>query len=218
MPIGIGKTTAGRSGNVPQVNITGYTRQVQKRLFYSRREQALILEKTVRGGFEDLEMGQVMTQVYKDGTLVRDFIVPYGANGDVAVTASDNSANTVTIAAADAVKFAVSDVVTVNDDETTAENRTITGITVSGTSAVIALDALTNTFTHASAIVKHRQDGNYYILDQDIDTGAENKAEGALGSVVYSNAVLYKDAVIGMDSTVLADLNGKEDGVFYIIR
>ena len=218
MPIGIGKTTAGRSGNVPQVNITGYHREVQKRLFYSRREQALLLEKTVRGGFGDLEMGQVMTQVYATFASVKDFIVPYGANGDVAVTASDNSANTVTIAAADAVKFAVGDVVTVNDDETTAEDRTITGITVSGTSAVIALDALTNTFTHSSAIVKHKQSGNYYILDQDIDTGAENKTEGALGSVVISNAVLYKDAVIGMDNTVLTDLNGKADGVFYIIR
>ena len=217
MPIGIGKTTAGRAGNVPQVNITGYTRQVQKRLFYSRREQALILEKTVKGGFGFLEMGQVMTQVYKDGTLVEDFIVPYGANGQV-VLAADAAASqkNITVSAEDVVKFAAGDHIVVNDSGTTAENHEI--VSIAGN--VITVKAnLTGTFeVSADAYIEHRRDGNYYILDQDIDTGVETQEEGALGSVVYSNAVLYKDAVIGMDSTVLADLNGKEDGVFYIIR
>lgn len=217
MPIGIGKTTAGRSGNVPQMNITGYTREVQKRLFYSRREQALLLEKTVRGGFGCLEMGQVITQVYKDGTDVMDFVVPYGKNGQVSLTADAAGAQkTITISTEEVVKFAVGDLITINDSGTTAENHEIVSISDN----VITVDTnLTGTFeVSAGAYIEHRQDGNYFILDQDIDTGVENANEGALGSVVVSNAVLYQDAVIGMDSTVLADLNGKEDGVFYIIR
>ncbi len=218
MPIGIGKTTAGRSGNVPQVNITGYTRTVEKRLFYSRREQALILEKTVKGGFGYLEMGQVMTQVHDGSSGVVDFIVPFGATGQVKVTASDNGANTVTIAAADVTKFAVGDQVTVNDDETDVENREITAIAVSGANATITLDALTNTFTHASAYIEHRRNGNYYVLDQDIDTGLERKAEGALGSVVIGNAVLYQDAVIGWADAVRTALQAIDDGVFYVIK
>lgn len=217
MPIGIGKTTAGRAGNVPQVNITGYTRTVEKRLFYSRREQALLLEKAVKGGFGALEMGQVMTQVYKDGTDYADFIVPYGDNGQVALTANAASGQkNITVAAEDVVKFAEGDAVTINDDDTSAENGVIDSI--SGN--VITLEAnLTGSFATAqNAYITHRQDGNYYVMDQDVDTGEERQAQGALTSVVIGNAVLYQDAVIGMDNTALSDLDGKEDGVFYVIK
>ncbi len=217
MPIGIGKTTAGRSGNVPQVNITGYHREVQKRLFYSRREQALILEKSVKGGYGYLEMGQVMTSVYKTSTTLADFVVPYGDNGKVALTADAAATQkTVTVAAEDVVKFAVGDVITIIDSDTTAEHGTIASI---AGNVITLTDDLTDTFEVSDdAYITHRQGGNYYVMDQDVDTGVTRQAQGALTSVVIGNAVLYQDAVIGMDSTALTALNGVEDGVFYVIR
>ncbi len=215
MPIGIGKTTAGRSGNVPQVNITGYTREVQKRLFYSRREQALLLEKTVRGGFGNLEMGQVMTAVHGEDNK----IVPYGDNGKVTVTAP-SSGSTIYISAADAVKFSANEHITINDGATGVQNAQIDSIAVSGATATITTKSgFSGTFnTGDDAYIKHREGTNKYILDQDIDTGAENKEEGALGSVVFSNAVLYKDAVIGWDGDMTNFFNAVDDGVFYILR
>ena len=216
MPIGIGKTTAGRSGNVPQVNITGYHREVQKRLFYSRREQALILEKTVRGGFGILEMGQVMTQVH--GV---DYIVPYGAGGQSAIASNASAGqNKVLLALSEQYKFAAGEAVTVVDDNEN-ENAVIDTAEVSGEYFALTLESvLSNSYTTAAdGYVKHRAGSNLYVMDQEIDCGDDNNAlEGALTSVVISNAVLYQDAVIGMDNTALTFLNGLEDGIFYVIR
>ena len=216
MPIGIGKTTAGRSGNVPQVNITGFHREVQKRLFYSRREQALILEKTVRGGFGILEMGQVMTQVH--GV---DYIVPYGANGASALAANITAGDTkVLLTLTEQYKFTDGELVTLVDDND-SENAVIDSADVSGEYFAITLTgSITNNYTIADdGLIKHRAGSNLYVMDQEIDCGDDNNAlEGALTSVVISNAVLYQDAVIGMDNTALTFLNGLEDGIFYVIR
>jgi len=215
MPIGIGKTTAGRVGNVPQVNLTGYHREVQKRLFYSRREQALILEKTVRGGFGNLEMGQVMTTVH--GV---DYIVPYGAGGQSAIASNAASGQKkILLPLTEYAKFAAGENITIVDNNAN-ENKIVDTAEVSGEYfAVTTTVNLSNSYTVAEdAYIKHRAGANLYVMDQDIDCGVENQLEGALTSVVISNAVLYQDAVIGMDSDALTFLNGLEDGVFYVIR
>ncbi len=222
MPIGIGKTTAGRSGNVPQVNITGYTREVQKRLFYSRREQALLLEKTVRGGFGNLEMGQVMTSVYVDGTDVADFIVPLGENGrSVLVSNAAAAQRKILLSLTEKAKFAADEAITITDANNN-EHAVIDSAEVSGEyfAITIADSDLGETYEVAEdAYVTHRQGGNYYVMDQNIDAGEEDAGvEGALTSVAIANAILYKDAVIGMSNTALSAFNGLEDGIYYVIR
>lgn len=217
MPIGPKLTTAGRSGNVPQVNITGYHREVQKRLFYSRREQALILEKTVRGGFFELEMGQVMTGVHGDEYV----IAPLGENGRAYLSAQANSGQKeIQIPLSQAAPFFEDDHITIDGEGITAENHEIDDISVSGDTVTITTKAnLTSTFTLAAgSFITLRQGGNYYVMDQEIDTGHEAKKEGAWTSVVVGNAVIYQDAVIGWNSTVATELNAHEDGVFYVIK
>jgi len=221
MPIGIGKTTAGRAGNVPQVNITGYHREVQKRLFYSRREQALLLEKTVRGGFGNLEMGQVMTEVYVDGTAVRDFIVPYGANGKALLLANATSGQaTLTIDGDEAACFAVGDLVNVGDSNSNA-NYEIDDISITdGVATITVTGTWAEHYTTArDAWIQHRRGGKFYVMDQHVDAGGGDAGvEGALTSVVIANAVLYQDAVIGWDSDVATNMNALTDGVYYVIR
>ena len=48
--IGIGSTSGGLGGFVPQVNRTGYTSLRERKLFYSQREVGLFLPKTILGG------------------------------------------------------------------------------------------------------------------------------------------------------------------------
>jgi len=81
MPVGPNKTTAGLSGAIPQQSLTGTTRYTEKRLFYSQRDIALILPKTIRGGFGILEAGQVMAKIRNqadpNGDEAQGVLIPY---------------------------------------------------------------------------------------------------------------------------------------------
>jgi len=95
MPVGPNKTTAGLSGAIPQQSLTGVTRYTEKRLFYSPREIALILPKTLRGGYGVLEMGTLMSVIENDaygaGTdEAQGIIVPY-VPANVASTTLDHA-------------------------------------------------------------------------------------------------------------------------------
>jgi hypothetical protein len=95
MPVGPNKTTAGLSGAIPQQNLTGVTRYTEKRLLFSLREQALILPKTLRGGYGILEMGTLMSVIENDaygaGTdEAQGILVPY-VPADVASTTLDHA-------------------------------------------------------------------------------------------------------------------------------
>jgi hypothetical protein len=57
-----------------------------------------------------------------------------------------------------------------------------------------------------------------YILDKDIDTGVGEYAKGAITSVVVSNAILYTNSLIGLDSAAKTDLSTVEDGRFTILK
>ncbi len=181
----------------------------------------MLLEKTVRGGFGNLEMGQVMTEVYVDGTATRDFIVPFGDNGKSLLTADATSGgNTLTIPVDEASCFAVGDLVNIGDANANG-NYEIEAITKGD---VLATITITTTFgatyaTAQGAWIQHRRGGNYYVMDQYVDAGgADAGVEGALTSVVVANAVLYQYAVVGMTDTVLAAMSGFKDGVYYVIR
>ncbi len=248
MPIGIGKTTAGLGGAVPQVNLTGMTRTVKKRLFFSRRESALLLEKTVRGGFGHLDVGTVMAVLAGD-----DRIVPFAAfttttdhspigKSYLTANAAGNGADaTCRISLSDSYRFAVGDtcVLYSNNGAGVWERCTILTINRTGTTALITMSAnITSAqFTTAqNACLMHRtgaaaddttalDNSTFYILDQDIDTGEGEDTvtlNGALASVVVSNAVLYEDVIENINATVLTrigmTLDGGTNGRLYVLK
>ena len=239
MPIGIGKTKAGLGGYAPQVNLTGITRLVQKRLFFSRRESALLLEKTLRGGFGAVDIGTVMGVVAGD-----DRIVPFAAVGNTSpigktfltVDATNGNAN-ITVSLSDSYRFVIGDPVVLYNATPTYQVTTVADITRGATTATIELDDVVGAATYTVALgafLAHRTGANAadatslaaaYILDQDIYTGegAETvQPDGALGSVVVSNAVLYADVIENINADALTALgmvrDGGNNGRHYIMR
>ena len=227
MPIGMSKTTAGLGGAVPQVNLTGHTRIVQRRLFFSRREIALILEKTIRGGFGNLDLGTVMGVVAGD-----DRLVPFAAVGNDStigksflVADAANGQATFQISTEDSYRFQVGDPVVLynaNGGGTYMVSEIAAGgITRGATVATITLGdnfgAATFTVTNG-AFVAHRTGldaadatslAAAYILDQDVDTGTGGdtiQPNGAMASVVVSNAVLYADVLWNLNAAAITAL------------
>lgn len=246
MPIGIGKSNAGLGGYVPQVNLTGIERIVKKRLFFSRRESALLMEKTVRGGFGNLDVGTVMATVADDDRLVpfaaittNTHVSPIGKSFLV-VDGVDTQA-TIVVSLSDSYRFAATDPVVVYNNDTAGEwlNTTVASIARGATTATITLgDALNSAnFTVANeTCIVHRtgadaanatslDNSRFYILDQDIYTGEGPETiqpDGALTSVLVSNAIIYADVVENINAAVLTALNMQLDsatnGRHYVVR
>lgn len=231
--IGLNITSAGLGGDIPQVNHTGYTQFREKRLFLSEPEIALIIQKNVRGGYGDLEMGTVMAVETATG-----FLVPYvpdtiGAN-DVGRTylAADNvTSATVKIWPGDMGKVKAGDVIVLCDtDAGEYEEATVASVALDagGRMATVTLTGATTT-TGGFTVAKS---GNYYlkagpsgkrsvakyILDQHLSTGTAENPNGAHTSVVVSNATLYKDALVGADATALTALGAVEDHPYVILK
>lgn len=243
MPIGYGKSTAGLGGNVPQVNLTGMTRTVMTRLFFSRRESALLLGKTVRGGFGHLNAGTVMGAIAGD-----DRIVPFAAVGAASplgksflVADAVNGNANITVSLSDSYRFQPGDpVVLYNSNAGGTYMRTTivaAGITRGATTANIELTAAVDaaTYTMANGVfLAHRTGADAadatslaaaYVLDQDIYTGEGIETiqpDGALGSVVVSNAILYADVIENINANALTALgmvrDAGNDGRLYIMR
>lgn len=237
MPIGIGKTTAGLGGAVPQVNLTGMTRNVQKRLFFSRRESALLMEKTLRGGFGAVDIGTIMGVVAGD-----DRIVPHAAVGSESAIGKTflvaNAANgqaTLQVDLVESYRFIPGDPVVLYNGSAAGVYMvsTVNAVDRTGRTAVVTLDDdfAAATFTTANgAFICHRTGENAadatslaaaYVLDQDMLTGVGEdtvQPDGALGSIVVSNAILYQDVMENVDDAVLTALSLIPDGRFYILR
>lgn len=56
-----------------------------------------------------------------------------------------------------------------------------------------------------------------YILDKAIDTGVGPKAAGGLTSLVISNAILNKYAIVGLDSAAITSLGAIDEGNRFIV-
>jgi len=227
--------TIGAAGNSPQQSIRGYTPVFYKRLYKSPREVALLLDKTIRSGYGVLEAGTVMAVDQND----TDQLVPYTPDSisttDVSrvflLTDCDASDNFY-VDMLESYKLAVDDEITFTDSDGAYETETISAIdrTSYDNKAKITLSAATAaSFTigkNANCYVKAADEADTnktsdaaYILDMEVDTGAGEYAAGGLASVVLSNAILYQDACVGMDSSAITDLgNVTSEGVYYILK
>lgn len=209
-----------------------------KPLFHSVRDIALILDKTVQGGYGYLEAGTVMA-INKSTAGNGGKLVPYvPLSGDVVLgtvsavgivpVVANSIAEHVYVSIEDSYAFAVG-------DELYADNDSDEGPTSGG--AITAIDRTTSTlyaditltsFAHTNFTVAKKSyvyvyagaSGNNvaaYILDKDVDTGVGSEALGALTSVVVSNAILYKNSLINLTAAAITAL-GVVDGRFFILK
>lgn len=232
------RSDAGLHGATPQMNRMPETAG-QRPLFHSVRDIALILDKTLQGGYGVLKAGTILaensvsgllvpyiTDDYDDTNVGRAFLVANQSNG----TATCN----VTIA--DSYKFQVADnLMLVYGDPGSPTPYHDGGAIISidrTTYAAHAVITFTNVTTHANfttanlanCYVKAGSATKYstakYILDKDVDTGSGEytAAYGGNASVVMSNAILYVNNLTGYDSSALTDLGATADGRFLILK
>jgi len=245
MPIGPGKSTAGLGGNIPQLNREGYTKLRQKMLFYSDRAVALLLPKTMKGGFGNLEAGLPLANMYDADNNKLDKLVPYAAAMDwsdidvsndparVLLQASASATDTkIYVDATQVGRFDEDEAVILAKTGPTYEEAVITSIDdeYSSVLAEITLSGeLSNAFaTTDSACVYHKSHtssgGNAHlskavgIMDQDVGTGDAENPSGAQTSLFVSGGILVTNALQNMDSQALTDLGATEDGMYTIFK
>lgn len=227
--------TIGPGGDTPHQSLRGYTTRIDKRLYHSRREIALILDKSFRSGYGVLEIGTVLAIDQND----TDKLVPYTPDSisldDVSrvflLTDCDTAAS-FWVDMMESYKLAVDDDIVITDTDGTYETVTINSIdrTTRSDRAQITLGGSTdNTFTiakDANVYVKAstQASGNKcsvaeFILDMNVDTGAGVRAEGGLGAVLLpkGNAIVYRDAFTNIDSTAESSLGLTIHGAYYFV-
>lgn len=180
----------------------------------SNRGVALLEQCQFVPGYGDIPLGSVVTFVaagpHKGQT------VPY-ATGIPMLGLVASGATTFTVSEAQASAFAVGDTLTFHRAATSssASLGAVTAISAAvndivtvtfATAAPAGTPGFTDTVSHTGA--------GFAICDQSVFSSVT----GALGSILFSNAVVYKNRVYGMDATVKAALNVLDYGDFYVIR
>jgi len=128
-----------------------------------------------------------------------------------------------------ALKFAVGETIACSDtDATYTDCGAITAKVVDSVPGITKVTVTNNvTATVAkSANVYHKTLANgkfsaaTCVIDQSVDTGSETfpAAVGALVSIVVSNAVLYTNALIGMDAAAISSLGVVSRGKYTILK
>ena len=142
------------------------------------------------------------------------------------------AATTLKVPIADSYKFAVGDEIVMHEPDagtpTYDDCGAITAIDVTtypGIAEITFTNALANPGTVANgANIYHKTaaaspySAASFICDQDVFTGSEDTAMGANTSVVISNAILYKSALVGYDSAAATALGIVEDGNHAILK
>ncbi len=242
---GLNRTTAGLGGDVPQQTLTGYTTRVYKHLYKSPREVALLLDKTLKGGYGSLPAGTVLAEMLDDSGNGTGYLVPYvpkNSNLDFETDfariplVQDNtngSATDFVVDVLESYKVGSGEEVVITDDGTNGGYlgpQKVSSVSRGDRTATITIDtsvdcSATNMLVsnNANLYVKAGTADQYsdakYVLDMDVDTGAGQYAKNGLASVLLSNAILRQDAVTNMDSDAQTDLgNVSEDGTYFILK
>jgi len=224
-------STQGLGGSTPQFNTGGRSPKL-KPLYHSYVEQALILEKFVMPGFGDLQAGTVMAKY-------SDKFVPYVpvavATSDVGRVFITNDAAAAKIAYMPnryASRFAVGETLVCKTDDDVTDQGAITAIDIDDIPGMTKVTVTTN-FTANATVAKS---ANLYhktatgspfstavgIIDTAVTTGEYVEggvaAQGAQVSYVVSNAILYLDALVGLDSAAITALGVVSDSPYVIVK
>ena len=202
-------------------------------LFHSRREIALIKDKSFQAGFGVVKLGRVLA------TTTGGLVVP-NPKDDGSVDAVDpararllanavDTESTVLVSEADAAKFRVGQDVVLNNLTPAYQDLgaiTAIGSAVNGQVTITVTNAISGAvFTAANrAALSHKTAAAspFYkascILDKDVDTGEGDAWAPAVPvSVVFRNAMLYSVWLDGLSEQAIIDLGASQDGVHTII-
>lgn len=230
----------GLGGSIPQVVRNGEGAGI-KRLYYTRPENAIILNKTFAPGYGVLKAGTVVsenTSAAGNKGMLSPYVPVYGSqiaalNNDaakgIAPMVANSASGTVYVSIQDSYKFVVGDQLYFQN--TAGDGLVDCGVisaidrTTDSTRAAITTDAFTAT---NGTIAKHAYvyvvSGSTpfsiakYILDKDIDTGTGEDAVGALGTVVISNAALYSGSLTNCTAAAITSLSAVVDGQLTILK
>jgi hypothetical protein len=227
-------------GSIPQVVQNPDGRGI-KRLFYSQRDVALILNKTFAPGYGVLKAGTVCcvnSSSAGNTGKVYPYVPVYGSqvaalNTDAAIGIAPMVANSSTghvyVSIENSYKFIVGDQIYFQN--TSGDGLVDCGVitAIDRTTNPIYADIACGAFTATNGtIAKHAYiyvvSGSTpfsiakYILDKDIDTGVGEDAVGALGTVVVSNAILYSGSLINCTSEARTSMSASTDGQFTILK
>lgn len=228
-------------GDTPHVVRGG--QQDYKRLYYSNPDQALKKDISLAAGFGVLPQGIGLAKVTGDGPNKGKF-VPYNptvpssavANTGRAYLVSDQGASAdVYVTMEDSYKFAVGDQIYVGDANTTTSAAEDLGVitaidrtTYTHMAKITATNAASGgTFTVAqSAYICHKagaDNSNTWsdcagILELAVDTGVGEHAKGGVGTVVFSNAILYNGMLTNIDAAARTDISASVDGQYLIMK
>lgn len=211
-----------------------------KRIWYSRPENALIIDVTIQAGYGKLEAGTVLAKNISASTSRAGRYVPYnpttftGAENHPGraylVAAGANGTALLYVTLDDSYKFAVGDDICIDDNTTSAENLgAITAIdrttyphmavitstsNIGGTAFTVARKAYCNVEAGAS--------NNYSvavaILAKTVDTGTGVNAQGAVAPIILSNAILYEGTLTNLDSTAKSALSVTSFGLYAVMK
>lgn len=208
-----------------------------KRLFFSRRDQALIKDKTLAPGYGVLAAGTIMAEnISAAGN--KGLLVPYvpvfgsmvlGADSAIGVApmVANGATGFVYVSNDDAAKFVIG-------DELYYQNTAGDGLVACGAISAIAVGTLYATITVAAYVATNATvaKGAYvfvksgltpfstakYMLDSDVDTGVGEDAEGALAPVFLSNAIIYTASMVNATTEAIAALGGVVDGPHIVFK
>ena len=215
-------------GSVPQFNAAHRTLD-QLPLYFSDPEDALLLDGTIMPGFGILKAGTVMAAY-------GEYLVPYTpttiaiADPSRAFLTANASSSTLYVPNAQAVKFLVGQTVVASDtDATYTDGGAIVSIDVDftpGITRIIVTNSITATVAKSANIYhKAGASGKFStpicLIDESVDTGSATSIPtpvGALSSLLFSNAILYTSALIGMDAAAITALGSVSRGQYTILK
>lgn len=214
-----------------------------KRIYYSNPNHAMVLEVTIGAGFGVIPAGTPMAKVTGDGNTKNKY-VPYNPttissavlNTGRAYLVSDAPNDTyVYVTMDDSYKFQVGDQIYIADNNSKTSSSEDLGVitaidrtTYSHMAKITATNTISSsTFTVAqSACIFHEagaDNSNTWsdcagILDVAVDTGTGENAKGGLGTIVFSNAMLYNGMCPNVDSAAETDLSATVNGQYLILK
>jgi len=200
-------------------------------LLHSRREQALIVDTTIKKGFGFLPKGTVLAK-----SVASDYLVPYAALGSdywksPAVSDVANEASTIRVMKDEAYIFEVGEsLILEQDGETYHDGGAITAVDMdssevfaditftNATGAAAGFTVANNTKCYLKAGTTGKFSEAVCVLDKSMDTGFGEYAVGGNASIILSNAVFYEHGLWNLDDSGKTALNGYNIGRFFVIR
>jgi hypothetical protein len=209
-----------------------------KRLFFKGENGCLKKVVTIVPGYGILEAGTLLGQITESASRLSQF-VPYAIAaptkalpfiaGAYVLEDGGQTDTTIKVTMPDSYKFAVGDhLAAVDSDATPIDLGAISAIdrttyTHYAVITVAEVDLRGITVANGGMIFIQTQTGTPWtnaigILVEGVDTGEGADAVGAQGTIVISNAMLYKGLLPNYDAGALTDLSGIISGQYLVLK